>query len=220
MTTTRPAGSLRAVAGIRILTALAMLASIVWQVTDRLINNVFRPEEYFSFFTIQTSLIAVVVLTVGAQFAWTGRHETRVLNIVRLSSVTFTVVVTLVYNLLLRGLPADAADAGYVWPVLPNEILHVWAAIFMLIDWMLSSRRINLRVRTIFWVLVFPLAWLVYSIIRGLIVGWWPYWFINPNEPAGIQGMLTYIVGIMLFLLTVAIGLIGLQRLTVRVFRK
>jgi hypothetical protein len=211
--------SLRTAAIIRFGTAFAMLASIVWQVTSRLLNNVFRPEEYFSYFTIQTSLIAVVTLWVSGWFAWTGRKETRVLNVVRLSTVTFTVVVTLVYNLLLRGLADDPKDGGYVWPVLPNEILHVWAAIFMLIDWMLSSRRINLRIRTIFWVLVFPLAWLIYSVILGLIVNWWPYWFINPNEPAGITGMLTYIVAIMLFLLTVAIALLGLQRITVRAFR-
>ena len=205
---------------IRFGTAFAMLASIVWQITSRVINNVFRPEEYFSYFTIQTSLIAIVTLAVAGWFAWNGRKETRVLNLVRLSTVTFTVVVTLVYNLLLRGLADDPKDGGYVWPVLPNEILHVWAAIFMLIDWILSSRRINLRIRTIFWVLVFPLAWLVYSVIRGLIVNWWPYWFINPNEPAGITGMLTYIVAIMLFLLTVAIALLGLQRITVRAFRE
>lgn len=212
--------SLKTVAIIRFATAFAMLASIVWQISSRLISNVFRPEEYFSYFTIQTSLIAIVTLGVAGTFAWTGRNETRALNLVRLSSVTFTVVVTLVYNLLLRGLADDPKDGGYVWPVLPNEILHVWAAIFMLIDWMLSSRRINLRVRSIFWVLLFPLAWLIYSIIRGLAVNWWPYWFINPNEPAGITGILTYIVAIMLFLLTVAIGLIGLQRITVRAFRK
>ena len=211
--------SLRTAAIIRFGTAFSMLASIVWQISSRLIKNVFRPEEYFSYFTIQTSLIAVVTLSVSGWFAWTGRKETRVLNIVRLSTVTFTVVVTLVYNLLLRGLADDPKDGGYVWPVLPNEILHVWAAIFMLIDWMLSSRRINLRIRTIFWVLVFPLAWLIYSVVRGLIVNWWPYWFINPNEPAGITGMLTYIVAIMLFLLTVAIALLGLQRITVRAFR-
>jgi hypothetical protein len=60
---------------------------------------------------------------------------------------------------------------------------------------------------------------LAYSIIRGLIVNWWPYWFINPNEKAGVVGMLEYIVGIMVFLLVVASALIGLQRLTVRVFR-
>lgn len=211
--------SLRTAAIIRFGTAFAMLTSIVWQVASRLLNNVFRPDEYFSYFTIQTSLIAVVTLSVSGWFSWTGRKETRVLNVVRLSTVTFTVVVTLVYNLLLRGLADDPKDGGYVWPVLPNEILHVWAAIFMLIDWMLSSRRINLRIRTIFWVLVFPLAWLIYSVIRGLIVNWWPYWFINPNEPAGITGMLTYIVAIMLFLLTVAIALLGLQRITVRAFR-
>lgn len=205
---------------IRFATALAMLASVVWQIASRVANDVFRPWEYFSYFTIQTSLIAIVTLAVSGWFAWNGRSETRVLNIVRLSTVTFTVVVTLVYNMLLRGLPDAAADGDYVWPILPNEILHVWAAIFMLIDWMLSSRRINLRIRAIFWTLLFPLAWLVYSIIRGLATDWWPYWFINPNEPAGIMGMLTYIVGIMLFLLIVAIGLLGLQRLTVRVFRK
>ncbi len=211
--------TLRTSAIIRFATAFAMLGSVIWQISSRVANNVFRPWEYFSYFTIQTSLIAIVTLSVAGWFAWNGRTETRVLNIVRLCTVTFTVVVTLVYNLLLRGLPDAAADGDYVWPVLPNEILHVWAAIFMLIDWILSSRRINLRVRAIFWVLVFPLVWLVYSIIRGLIVDWWPYWFINPNEPAGIPGMLSYIVGIMLFLFTVAIGLIGLQRITVRAFR-
>ena len=212
--------SLRTVAFIRFGTAFAMLASVIWQISSRVINNVFRPWEYFSYFTIQTSLLAIVTLSVTGWYAWTGRTETRVTNIVRLSTVTFTIVVTLVYNLLLRGLPDAVEDGGYVWPILPNEILHVWAAVFMLIDWILSSRRINLRIRTIFWVLLFPLTWLVYSIIRGLIVDWWPYWFINPNEPAGVTGMLTYIVGIMLFLLTIAIALLGLQRLTVRVFRK
>ncbi|CAB4620086.1 MAG: hypothetical protein F2599_02635 [Actinobacteria bacterium] len=212
--------SMKTAALIRFATAFAMLASVIWQITSRVMSDVFRPWEYFSYFTIQTSLLAIVTLSVAGYFAWTGRAETRVLNIVRLSTVTFTVVVTLVYNMLLRGLPDAAADGDYVWPILPNEILHVWAAIFMLIDWILSSRRINLRVRTIFWVLLFPLAWLAYSIVRGLMVDWWPYWFINPNEPAGVTGMLTYIFGIMLFLLTIAIALIGLQRITVRAFRK
>ena len=205
--------SMKTAAILRFATAFAMLASIVWQISSRVANNVFRPWEYFSYFTIQTSLIAIVTLSVAGWFAWTGRNETRVLNIVRLSTVTFTVVVTLVYNLLLRGLPDAAADGDYVWPVLPNEILHVWAAIFMLIDWMLSSRRINLRIRTIFWVLVFPLVWLVYSIARGLMVNWWPYWFINPNEEGGVPGMLTYIAAITVFFLILGFVVLGAKKL-------
>lgn len=210
---------MKTIAGIRFVTAFAILASITWQITDRLVHNLFRPWEYFSYFTIQTSLIAAVTLAVGGWFAWNGRPETRVLNLVRLSSTTFTVVVTLVYNLLLRNLPNLPADGNYKWPVMPNEILHVWVAVVLIIDWMLSARRVNLRLRAIFWVLLFPLAWLVYSIIRGLIVNWWPYWFIDPTGKGGIGGMLEYIVGIMVFLLVMASALIGLQRLTVRVFR-
>ncbi len=210
---------MKSIAAIRLVTAFAILASITWQITDRLVHNLFRPAEYFSYFTIQTSLIAAVTLAVAGWFAWQGRVETHTLNLVRLSSVAFTVVVTLVYNMLLRGLPNAPEDGNYDWPVMPNEILHVWAAIILLIDWMLSARRVNLRLRSIFWVLLFPLAWLGYSIVRGLIVNWWPYWFINPNEKAGVPGMLEYIFGIMVFLLVVASALIGLQRLTVRVFR-
>ena len=211
---------MKAIALVRLAAAVAIFGSIVWQISDRLANNLFRPGEYFAYFTVDSSLIAAVALAVSGVWAWLGREETRLLHIVRLSVVASATIVAVVYNALLRGSANLPADGDYVWPVLPNEILHVWAAIFMLIDWMLSSRRINLRIRAIFWVLLFPLAWLVYSIIRGLATDWWPYWFINPNEPAGIVGMLTYIVGIMLFLLTVAIGLLGLQRLTVRVFRK
>lgn len=211
--------NLRTIAFLRSVAALLILASVAWQICDRVANNLFRPWEYFSFFTVQTSLIAVVMLAASASSAWRGRAESRVLNLVRLCSITFTVVVALVYNLLLRGLPNDPADGNYQWPVLPNEILHVWAALFLLVDWILYSRRINLRMASVFWVLLFPLAWLTYSIVRGLMVNWWPYWFINPNEAAGIPGMLTYIFGIMIFLLSIAVALIGLQRLTVRVFR-
>jgi hypothetical protein len=213
-------GSMKTIAVLRFATAFAMIFSIIWQITDRLAHNLFRPAEYFSYFTIQTGMIAAVTLSIGGWFAWQGRKETHLLNLVRLSSITMTVVVTIVYNALLRNLPNLPEDGNYQWPVPPNEILHVWAGIILVIDWMLSSRRVNLRLRSIFWTLAFPLAWLAYSVIRGLAINWWPYWFINPNESGGVSGMLEYIFGIMIFLLVVASALIGLQRLTVRVFRR
>jgi hypothetical protein len=50
------------------------------------------------------------------------------------------------------------------------------------------------RWRKALWVIVYPLVWLSFSIVRGLLDGWWPYWFINPNSEIGITGMLTYIL--------------------------
>ncbi len=209
-----PMTSIPVSAALRFLAAIALLGSIVWQIADRVANNLFRPEEYFSYFTIQSSLIAGVVMAASGWWALNETPETRVMSLMRMSVVTFAVVVALVYNLLLRGTAGSPLDAGYVWPVLPNELLHVWAPVLILIDWLFSRRSLAIRFRAAFWVWAFPFAWLAFSIIRGSITGWWPYWFIDPTGEAGIPGMLTYIFGIMAFLYVVAILVLLGRKLT------
>ena len=41
-----------------------------------------------------------------------------------------------------------------------------------------------------------PAAYLVYSLIRGPIVDWYPYPFLNPDEVGGYGGVAAYAVGI------------------------
>ena len=62
------------------------------------------------------------------------------------------------------------------------------------------------------WAVVFPLTWLVFSIVRGSATNWWPYWFINPNGEAGLGGMLTYIAGISMFFLALGLAVLGLKQ--------
>ena len=199
----------------RLVTAASILIAIVWQITDRLANNVFRPSEYFAYFTIQSSLIAAVVLVVTAFRELKGLSDTKPLNLARLSVSTYAIVVAVVYNALLRGtpvLPGDP-DYGYNWPVAPNEILHVWAPIFIVLDLALSSIKTNLKFKQIFWVLLFPLAWLAFTIIRGLNTNWWAYWFLNPNEEGGVTVVAAYIFGIMFFMLLSAVISLSLNKL-------
>jgi hypothetical protein len=193
-----------------------MLGSIAWQVIDRSIHNLFRPGEYFAYFTIQSSLIAALALLLAGRSAIQSKAETRALTLVRLSAVTSAVVVAIVYNLLLRDSAPLAADIGYEWPVPPNEILHVWAPILILVDWLLASALVQLKIKSIFWVLVFPLAWLIFSVVRGLATGWWPYWFIDPTGPGGVVSMVVFIFAIMFFLLLVALIVLTASRLTGR----
>ncbi|MEN9872780.1 MAG: hypothetical protein RL450_715, partial [Actinomycetota bacterium] len=40
------------IGSLRLALGLGLLGSVVWQVTDRLANNVFRPGEYFAYFSI------------------------------------------------------------------------------------------------------------------------------------------------------------------------
>ena len=200
---------------LRLITSAALLTAINWQVTDRLIHNNFRPTEYFAYFTIHTSLIAAVVLAVAGIRELLGKSDTKALTLARLSVSTYAIVVAVVYNALLRGtkvLPGDP-DYGYNWPVLPNEILHVWAPISIVLDFALTVTITKLSFKQILWTLLFPLAWLVFTIIRGLNTDWWAYWFLNPNEKGGVTGVITFILGIVVFMLVSASVSLGLNRL-------
>jgi hypothetical protein len=206
---------------LRLLTATSLIVAIVWQITDRLIHNIFRPGEYFAYFTIQSSLVAAVVLTVSGIRELKNLEDTKTLNLARLSVSTYAIVVAVVYNALLRGtpvLPGDP-DYGYDWPVLPNEILHVWAPVFIVLDLALTRMNVKLKFKQVFWVLVFPLAWLAFTIVRGLITNWWAYWFLNPNEDAGVTGVVAYIIVIVIFGLVSASISLALNRLASKAIR-
>ena len=182
--------------GLRVLISLALLGSIAWQVTDRLAHGLFRPAEYFAYFSIQGTLICAVVLGVTGFRAIQGLSETKLIYLVRLSTTVYVTVISVVYNALLRGLPGDIRDNGYNWPVIPNEIIHLWGPIFMVLDWLLVAGYSSVRLRAAFWVVLYPSAWILFSVVRGNIDGWWAYWFLDPTDKGGVSGMLTYIFGI------------------------
>jgi hypothetical protein len=203
---------------LRLATAFALALSVVWQVTDRLINNVFRPGEYFAYFTIQTSIIAAVVLAAAGVRELQGKADTKVLNLAKLSVSSYAIVVAVVYNALLRGTVVQPGepDYGYVWPVLPNEILHVWAPIFIVLDFALTKTTTKLKFKQIFWILAFPMAWLAFTIIRGILTHWWAYWFLNPNLEAGVSGVAVFIMIIVVFGLVSASISLALNKLSNR----
>ena len=204
----------RAAGAFRLLISAAIIFSIAWQVEDRVVNNVFRPGEYFAYFTIDSGMVAAVALAVAGARALSGKRDTVLLNRVRLSVVSYEIVVAVVYNALLRGMPGDVRDGNYMWPQTPNEILHVWAPILILLDFVITTY--GVKFKEIFWVLLFPLAWAAFSIVRGIATGWWPYWFIDPTDKGGVPQMVGYIIGIMVFMLVSASVALGLNKLVRR----
>ena len=205
--------STRIVAILRWLGAATVVSSVVWQVSDRLAHNLFRPAEYFSYFSIQGTLIAAVMLAYTGWLSWSGTLEKKQVTIARISATTYSLVTALVYNLLLRNSAGDIRDAGYAWPVVPNEIMHVWAAVIMVLDLLFVAGAFKLKLRASLWVALYPLAWLTFSVTRGILDGWWAYWFLNPNEPGGIPGMLQYVGGITVLMIGLGFLLIIVKKL-------
>ena len=201
---------------LRILTGSALIGSVAWQVTDRLANNNFRPGEYFAYFSIVTAIVAGSFLVATGIGLVRNQEDSKRIEIARLSFTVAMIVVGVVYHLLLADAPGDVRDGDYVWPVLPNEVIHTYGPILLVIDYLLSHKAF-LKLRAALWVAVFPLTWLVFSVIRGLVTNWWPYWFINPNEEGGVPGMLTYIAAITSFFLILGFLVLGIKKLTQKV---
>jgi len=198
------------IVSIRLALALALFVAVYWQVSDRLLHNLFRPTEYFSYFSITSALLAAIVLALSSLQLIRGFAETKLLSLSRLTMAVSMVIVGVIYNALLRGSAPDARDVGYDWPVLPNEIIHTIVPILIFLEWLLTRTTIKLKINQAFWVLVYPLSWLAFSITRGIITTWWPYWFIDPQYGLGAQVMWVFIIAALFSAL--ALGFIPAQK--------
>ncbi|MFD1714010.1 Pr6Pr family membrane protein [Amnibacterium flavum] len=135
---------------------------------------------YLSFFTNLSNLIAGVVFVVSGAFVrdrlpawWDG---------VRGAMALYLGLAGVVFALLLQWLPS----AGTITPWV-NAIVHLGMPILAVLDWLLiPSIRAAPWWRPLAW-LAFPLAYLVYTLIRGPIVDWYPYDFVDPRLWGGYE---------------------------------
>jgi hypothetical protein len=195
---------------IRIAMALVLFGSIFWQITDRVAHNLFRPTEYFTYFTITSCLLTGIALVVSGLRVLGNKEETKFLTLFRLTMAASMVIVGVIYNALLAGAAPDPRDVGYDWPVLPNLLMHTYMPILVFLEWLLTRTAVPLKLKSAFWVLVYPLAWLAFAITRGFITGWWAYWFIDPQY--GVATMAQWILTIAAFFVVLAIGLLPAQK--------
>jgi len=192
----------------RILVGLLVVASIATQITDQLLNDAFVAREYFSYFTIQTSLMNVVVLIVAGVLALRSPTDPELLTTVRVSIVAYAVVTGVVYAALLRGIVSD----GFVGIQWPNEVIHVVVPVYIALDFLLAPGSPAIPWNRLLFAVVYPLAWVGFTLVRGAVTGWYPYPFLEPGGPAGVAGVALYVLGIAVFIVGVAAVAIGVTR--------
>jgi energy-converting hydrogenase Eha subunit B len=173
---------------------------------------------FFSYFTIESNIVAAVTLLIGAFVLIRGDRDPGWYGGVRAAAVTYMVITGLVYNLLLRGIPVTGASEGAAWT---NEVLHVAVPIYLVVDWFFAPGRRRLEWRQLWYILIFPIVWSAYTLIRGPFVvdqvkevqGWYPYPFLNPDTSAnGYASVVFYVILIAMMFGLVAAGVIWVSR--------
>ena len=109
-----------------------------------------------------------------------GTAPSQAERLVRLFSyftIQSNLLVGIVYNTVLRGL-AELSAAGQV----SNLLLHLLAPVLAVGAWLLVGPRPRVDAATVWWSVVYPLAWIAYTFVRGAVVDWYPYPFLDVGE--------------------------------------
>lgn len=182
---------------------------------------------YFSMFTILSTLLSAAALAAAATWARMHPERTREpLGIALALAVTTGPVLLLgvVYNVLLRGVPSEVAAADSAGIAMLDtyavEVLHVVLPLYLLADLLFATRRRGLPWWGLPVLTVYPLSWLLYTMVRGELVvdpsglaGWWyPYPFLDPHAGGGWGSVLLYIAGIFAAFVGIGAGIIAIGR--------
>lgn len=172
---------------------------------------------FFSFFTVESNILTIAVFLIGAiLLIRSAGPDPLWFGVGRAAVTAFMATTGIVYNTLLRGVEvSEGATLGW-----SNEIVHVIGPILIVVDWLFAPGRRRLEWKHIWIVVIFPIVWAVYTMIRGPFVddptqavlnpeyagGWYPYPFLNPaNSPElGYVSVAFYVV-----LIAAVIGLVG-----------
>jgi hypothetical protein len=133
-----------------------------------------RIYRFFAYFTIQSNLLVAISSTALARDPALDRAAWRVVRLAGLVGITVT---GLVHFFLLRPLlDLDGSD----W--VADKWLHMLVPVLAVAAWAWAGPRPRFSWREAAYALVWPLAWLVWTLVVGQIDGWVPYPFLDAGE--------------------------------------
>lgn len=206
------------------LTALCVLAGVVLSVLTSatmaaagLASPVARGCNVFSYFTTQSNLIVGVTCLVLAlrrpRPLDTANDHSTLFRVFRLDGLVMILVTAVVFHTVLAGL-LDLSG----WPAVGNQLVHTVVPILALLGWLLFGPRGQISRRVVGLSVVYPILWVVFTLIRGAIGGWYPYPFLDADE-LGYPRVSLSILGITIAFVALAAGLLGVDRLLGRTAR-
>ena len=161
---------------------------------------------FFSFFTVLTNTLAVVVLS----YALVKRKSPvqRFFLAPRISSgiAVSIVVVGLAYNVLLRHL---WQPEGFQF--IADELLHDVMPVLFFIYWWRCVPKGHLRFKDIGGWVIYPLVYFAYALLRGDLLGQYQYPFIDVGT-LGYPQVFVNAGGILAGFVLVALAVVGLDK--------
>lgn len=190
------------IAAAKVLFAFLGFSAIVTEIATLVSVHHFVGGNFFSYFTVESNALAVISLVLSSFAVVAGRTSER-LEFFRGAVTLYMTTTILIFIVLLSGYPASELTA-VPWD---NTVLHYVMPVVIIVDWLVVNRRraVDYR-RALLW-LSYPLLYLCYSLIRGPIVGWYPYPFMDASLHGYLPVVLTSaVIAVVLAAITAVIA--------------
>jgi hypothetical protein len=195
------------IGGYRIALACLALAAIAYELVSGLGEPHWSLTDYLSYFTELSNLFAAAIFLVGGLRPGAPRRGT--FELLRGASVLYILTTGIVYAVLLSG-----QHDSIPWA---NTVLHRVMPIAVALDWLVDPPRSPLPARRVVvaW-MAFPLLYTVYTLVRGPLAHWYPYFFVDPGRPGGYLRVAANCIAIALgqVAMALAIAAVGRMRAT------
>lgn len=180
--------------------ALLGFSAIITEIATLVERGTFNIVNFFSFFTIQVNSLVVVVFILSALFL--ALNKAKKLDALRTATTVLILMVGIGFAVLLSGLQGVALTA-VPWD---NTVLHYIIPVAVLIDFLIDKPRTRQSFKKLLVWLLYPAVYVTYSLLRGAMVGWYPYPFLNPANNSYLSIAIVvaalFAVGIVLFAVT------------------
>jgi len=158
--------------------------------TDKFINII-------SYFTILSNSLIAISLSFSTFFPKTKLGVFFSQLSVKTAVALYIFIVFVVYNTVLRGVWKPTG-----WQLFLDNMLHVAIPILYILYWLFYVKKAKLNWKNGLYWLLFPFAYLIYSLIRGAFVNWYPYPFLNVAKLGYNQVIVNIIIMLFVFLIS------------------
>ena len=156
-----------------------------------------------SFFTIQSNLLA---LAVSITLLIDPDRDGRWWRVLRFDALLGIVITGIVFDTVLIHYVNPSG-----WQLVATIGFHYVAPWAMLLGWLLLGRWPRFDPRTILAGAFWPVAYLVYTFVRGAIVDWYPYPFLDVQKIGYVKSISASLVILVLAALLTA-GFVAVDR--------
>ncbi len=167
----------------------------------------------FSYYTIQSNILVVLLISLRIYYRFNKKNITKFISLITVAMTSWLLVTGLGFILLLSAIYHPEGIK-----MISNISLHYVTPTLMLIYYFFTENKVKTKKSLLLLFISYPLVYCIISLIRGVITGFYPYWFLNPtmNYPEGVGSLLN----VLLIFIGVAIIFTGIGYLLLWLHKK